>query len=42
MRSCTWINAVVNRRNKNVALANKNARNERDYKASYVSGVEKI
>ena len=44
--TCSWINGVVNRRNKNVAavaLANKNARivwallaDERHYEAGYV------
>jgi transposase len=50
--ACSWINAVVNRRNKNVAavaLANKNARivwallaHDRHYEAGYVSAVETI
>ena len=50
--ACSWINAVVNRRNKNVAavaLANKNARivwallaHDRQYEAGYVSAVETI
>ena len=48
--SCGWVNAVVNRRNKNlaaVALANKNARivwallaHDRRYEASYMRSVE--
>lgn len=50
--SCGWVNAVVNRRNKNVAavaLANKNARivwallaHDRRYEASYMRSVEPI
>lgn len=50
--ACSWINAVVNRRNKNVAavaLANKNARivwallaHDRHYEAGYVSAGETI
>ena len=50
--TCSWINAVVNRRNKNVAavaLANKNARlvwallaHDRHYEAGYMSAVGTI
>jgi len=50
--ACSWINAVVNRRNKNVAavaLANKNARivwallaHDRRYEAGYTRAVETI
>ena len=50
--ACSWVNAVVNRRNKNVAavaLTNKNARiawallaHDRHYEVGYMSALETI